>query len=50
MQKFQYLIFNKFLSEYELNILGAEGWDLVGFSVGPVMSSFTWNYIFKRPV
>lgn len=49
MQKIQYLVFNKLLSERELNSLGAEGWDLVGFSVGPLIGTFTWNYIFKRP-
>jgi hypothetical protein len=45
MQKWEYIQFSKWLSDTDLNLLGAEGWELAAYSSEmPII-----RYIFKRP-
>ena len=49
---FEYKTFQHAVSEHELNILGAEGWELVAHSVAAtstlLSSGFGQYYVFKR--
>jgi hypothetical protein len=48
MQKWEYKLLNVWLSERELNALGAEGWEFVVVTVTP--TDRTYVFIFKRPI
>jgi len=46
MQKWEYKQVEKYLSDLEINKLGYEGWELVGFA----WYNGVYRYVFKRPV
>ena len=49
MQKWEYETNYGFMGKHEMNKMGAQGWELVGFAETEIDGKKDWIFVFKRP-